>query len=122
MCDMGFKIRVSSNWMASKSSCGLGAFVAARSLQGTNQKMALGVKESHTFTGRLSSSFLNCHLSKASGHFHSSPPYKGRSLIGGSPLPSKRDLTRGRKDSDQRLRFVTQANLSPWYVKLTTVS
>jgi hypothetical protein len=28
----------------------------------------------------------------------------------------------GRKDSYHRLRFVTQANLSPWYVKLTTVS
>jgi hypothetical protein len=56
---MGFKITVSSNWMASKISWGFGAFVAAKSLQPTNQKMALGVNKSHTFTftGRLSSFF-----------------------------------------------------------------
>jgi hypothetical protein len=78
-----------------KSLGGFGVFVAAKSLQPTNQKMALGVKRSDTFSGRLSSFFFSCHLSKASG-----------------PLPLQSPINR--TFSDRRIAASLKAGLDAW--------
>lgn len=101
-----------------------GAFVAAKSLPANQSEDGTWSKKiPHFHWTPVKFFFKTATCQKLVARFHSSPPYTtGRSLIGGSPLPSNQDLTRGREDSYHRLRFVTQANLSPWYVELTTVS
>ncbi len=83
--------------------------------------MALGVKEIPHFRW-TPVKCIYCHLSKASGPLPLQSPISNRTF---SDRPIAASLKAGLdtwEDSDQWLRFVTQANLSPWYVKLTTVS
>jgi hypothetical protein len=74
---------------------GFGAFVAAKSLQPTNQKMA-GVKKIPHFHWTPVKCFFNCHVSKASG-----------------PLPLQSPIY-NKTFSDRRIAASLKAGLDTW--------